>query len=309
MAHLHIKTKNRLQAALLEHDFIIQYKKGEIMPADYLSRLPLANPDIIAEVNQCFDPFQPDIIDLQRADLDLQWMNHFQVHGKWQDNVSKADTKYLQNLAIEPFQDVHNVIWIKLDDYKYPRTALYLPEKYHNFALCEAHNHQFWGHNATLKTYIWILSSYYWPKLWTDILNHTKMCLKCQQRKKSMDKPPPLQPLPNPERPNVHIHADLFGPMLAVGRQHKNILCIADAFTKYALVMEVENKEASAAIFNEWFCKFSIPAQIHTEGRSLLTSSLTSSLRYLTFSTLKQLQPIPSAMPRLKSSTKRSRST
>jgi hypothetical protein len=37
MGHLHTKTINRLQVALLEHDFIIQYKKGEIMPADYLS--------------------------------------------------------------------------------------------------------------------------------------------------------------------------------------------------------------------------------------------------------------------------------
>jgi hypothetical protein len=39
MGHLHTKTMNRLQAALLEHDFVIQYKKGKIMPADYLSRL------------------------------------------------------------------------------------------------------------------------------------------------------------------------------------------------------------------------------------------------------------------------------
>jgi len=77
--------------------------------------------------------------------------------------------------------------------------------------------------------------------------------------KKSTDKPPSLQPLPSPERPNIRIHADLFGPMLAAGCQHKYILCITDAFTKYTLVMVVENKEAETvakAIFNEWFCKF-----------------------------------------------------
>ncbi len=47
--------------------------------------------------------------------------------------------------------------------------------------------------------------------------------------------------------------------MLAAGCQHKYILCITDAFTKYTLVMVVENKEAETvakAIFNEWFCKF-----------------------------------------------------
>jgi hypothetical protein len=60
----------------------------------------LANPDSIAEVTQFFDPFQPDHIDLQRADVDLQRMNHFRVHGQWQKEVLKADAKYLQNLAI-----------------------------------------------------------------------------------------------------------------------------------------------------------------------------------------------------------------
>jgi hypothetical protein len=57
MAHLHTKTMNGLQAALLEHDFVIQYKKGEVMPADYLSRLPSDKPDTIREVTQSFDPF------------------------------------------------------------------------------------------------------------------------------------------------------------------------------------------------------------------------------------------------------------
>jgi hypothetical protein len=39
LGHLHSKTLNRLQTALLEHDFVIQYKKGSNMLADYLSRL------------------------------------------------------------------------------------------------------------------------------------------------------------------------------------------------------------------------------------------------------------------------------
>jgi hypothetical protein len=51
MGHLHTKTMNRLQADLLEHNFVIQYKKGEIMPADYLSRLPSANNTKIAEIS------------------------------------------------------------------------------------------------------------------------------------------------------------------------------------------------------------------------------------------------------------------
>jgi hypothetical protein len=41
------------------------------MPADYLARLQSTNSDQLAEVIQCFDPFQPELIDLQKADPDL----------------------------------------------------------------------------------------------------------------------------------------------------------------------------------------------------------------------------------------------
>jgi len=79
------------------------------------------------------------------------------------------------------------------------------------------------------------------------------------------------------------------------------------------LVMAVKNKEAKTvakAIFNEWFCKFGIPAQIHTDGGKEFVNKLSSKLfNLLTFNILKQLRPIPSAMPRLKFSTKESRST
>jgi hypothetical protein len=58
-------------------------------------------------------------------------------------------------------------------------------------------------------------------------------------------------------------------------------LCITNAFTKYELVTAVENKEAETvakAIFSEWFCKFGIPAQIHTDGRKKFVNKLSNKL-------------------------------
>jgi hypothetical protein len=57
---------NRLQTALLEHDFVIQYKKGSNMPADYLSRLPGAKETVTSIA--AFDPFQADLFNLQMQD-------------------------------------------------------------------------------------------------------------------------------------------------------------------------------------------------------------------------------------------------
>ncbi len=91
---------NRLQAALLEHDFVVQYKKGTTMPADYLSRLPSFQQE--AQTNNiiaAFDPFQPNLPQLQNQDNDLQAIFQFLKTGKWQDNkttnshISSSGTK------------------------------------------------------------------------------------------------------------------------------------------------------------------------------------------------------------------------
>jgi hypothetical protein len=54
LGHLHSKTMNRFQTAFLEHDFIIQYKKGSDIPEDYLSRLPATASE---PITTAFDPF------------------------------------------------------------------------------------------------------------------------------------------------------------------------------------------------------------------------------------------------------------
>ncbi len=53
------------------------------MPADYLSWLPLANMRVLADITECFDPFQAYLINLQRADKNHQHINHFWVQGQW----------------------------------------------------------------------------------------------------------------------------------------------------------------------------------------------------------------------------------
>jgi hypothetical protein len=51
------------------------------------------------------------------------------------------------------FQDKNKVIWARLNDFKYHRTALYLPARYRKEAMCEAHDSILRGHNAAHKTY------------------------------------------------------------------------------------------------------------------------------------------------------------
>jgi hypothetical protein len=74
LGHLHSKTMNRFQTVLLEHDFIIQYKKGSDMPADYLSRLLATINDLVIAA---FDPFQAGLGDLQKEEEFAKNIWHF----------------------------------------------------------------------------------------------------------------------------------------------------------------------------------------------------------------------------------------
>jgi hypothetical protein len=134
-----------------------------------------------------------------------------------------------------------------------------------------------------------------------DIERHQNFC---QQRKKSTNKRTPLAPLPIPDRPNLRIHADLFGPMLTADSNKKFVLCITDTFTKYAVVTAIANKEAETvadAIFKDLeFRRRYIP----TVARNSSTNFRQSSSNYSTFDTQKHHQRIRSAMPKWKCSTK-----
>jgi hypothetical protein len=157
LGHLHSKTMNRFQTALLEHDFVIQYKKGSDMPADYLSRLPASSDE---PISAAFDPFQTNLPELQREEPYILNIHHFHKNHQWPAGVSRAEANSLTDLAKRIFHDKDNIMWVRLTDYKYPRTALLLPKKYQKEALCEAHNSIFGGHDANLKTYMKISSSY-----------------------------------------------------------------------------------------------------------------------------------------------------
>jgi hypothetical protein len=113
LGHLHTKTLNRLQTALLEHDFVVQYKKGTNMPGDYLSRLPLFPINSLeAPAIAAFDPFSPDLQLLQRQDQDLQAIFQFLKNGTWLDSLSKQKIRVLACLAPKVFFDKNKLAWI-----------------------------------------------------------------------------------------------------------------------------------------------------------------------------------------------------
>jgi hypothetical protein len=277
LGHLHKKTLNRLQIAMNEFDFEIKYKKGVTMPADYLSR------NVIAALNDAtvsIDPFTPDLHSLQAKDPELIKIQYFLKNRKWPLNTSKSEIRRLLPITTS-FVNENNTIWVRLIDHDYPRTALFLPQIYRKRVICNAHGSILSGHDALTKTYIRISSSYFWPTIKTDIQAHLDSCLQCQQRKKSLAKPLPLQTLPTVDSPNYRIHIDLFGPLKTSEHGNKMILCITDAFTKYAEVVAIPDKTAETVaneLMVQWFCRFGTPVQIHSDNGKEFVNKLSKEL-------------------------------
>jgi len=129
------------------------------MPLNYLSRLLASETDPIIAA---FDPFQPGLGDLQKDEDFARNIWHWGQTNQWPNHLSKKDANSHANLLKKMFHNKDSILWVRLDDHKYPRTALILPKKYQKEAICKAHNSIFGRHDATLKTYIKITSSYYW---------------------------------------------------------------------------------------------------------------------------------------------------
>jgi len=127
------------------------------MPAKYLSWLP-GTKDAIASI-LAFDPFQANLHELQMKDEQLQMLQCYMTKNYRPANHSRSDKNYFQALARRAFQDKNKVVWVRLTDFNYPRTALYLPEKYCKEAMFETHGSIFGGLNATHKTYLKISTS------------------------------------------------------------------------------------------------------------------------------------------------------
>jgi hypothetical protein len=128
------------------------------MLADYLSRLPATTSEPIIAA---FNPFQTDLAEVQREEPFAQNILYYGKHNQWPPHLSKTEANYHADLLTKIFHDKEGILWVRLTDYKYPRRALLLPQKYQKEALCEANNSIFGGHDANLKTYMKISSSCY----------------------------------------------------------------------------------------------------------------------------------------------------
>ena len=267
---VHKKTLNRLQDKMNEFDFVIHYKKGSEMPADFLSR------NVLEEI----DIFTPDLPMLQQRDEFAHAVTKFLQNGELPANNRHA--AYVRRIAPSCFIE-DSILWRRVHRFNTPpRTVLVVPATLVDNLVHETHTSQLAGHEGVTKTKERLLQSYFWPNMDADISRHTTACQRCQARRRDI-KPIHnlLSPLPQCTEMNQRVHMDLFGPLKTSAQGKKFVLCITDAFTKYAEMLAIENKEAvtvGKAVFERWICKFGTPLEIVTDNGREFCNALSKEL-------------------------------
>jgi hypothetical protein len=74
---------------------------------------------------------------------------------------------------------------------------------------------------------------------------------------------------------------DLFGPLKPSNSGKKFVLCLTDAFTKYAVMLAIDNKEATTVakhIFESWICKFGTPLEFVSDNGKEFCNNLAKEL-------------------------------
>jgi len=271
LGKVHTKTLYRIQEAMMEYDFEIFYKKGEEMPADFLSRnICSLSPELSLE----------NVGRLQKQDIQLSVIINYLRNGTLPK--SNADRQLIAKYGSRCFLD-NDVLWIRFYRPEIgSRSVICLPTSLRKAAIEHMHSSWYGGHAGTLKTVERLLLYYYWPNINNEVQQHLSQCERCQKRQTTPKIPNAhLQPLPLLSEPNQRIHADLFGPLKTSDKGKKFILVMTDAFTRYVELVAIENKETETvanAIFVHWICRYGVPLEIVTDQGKEFVSHICQTL-------------------------------
>jgi transposase InsO family protein len=270
LSTVHTKTLNRLQQTMNEHDFIIQHKPGAQMPSDFLSR------NSVNAINL----FGQDLKALQDADEFIKSLKLFFQSGTLPSDGRKAN--YLRRTAPSCFFD-DGIVWRRISRHGMPhRNVILLPLSLVDDLIHETHTSLLSGHEGITRTKERILQSYFWPNMEDAISGHVSTCHRCQSRRTTdRPRPPLLTSMPQCTEMNMRVAIDLMGPLRTSTEGKKYVLCLTDAFSRYAEIVAIDNKEAptvAKAIFDRWICRFGCPLEFTSDNGREFCNKLTDEL-------------------------------
>ena len=270
------KTLNRLQEQMNQYEFIIEHTDGHLNKvADALSRNALPVGEISAIT---LGLTSQNVLKVQGTDHTCQNIIQWLRWGRLPEDQQAA--RQVQNWG-KQCKLISGALY-KINEEGKP--LLWIPPVWRPLLLEASHCQRFAGHGGVQKTLSRLQSRYYWPNCAKDVAHFVAHCKPCQgasDPQGSSKYHAPFRPASVPTEPNFRIHTDLMGPLKTEKGGTKYILVITDAFSKYAVVSAIPDKNAQTVaeeIFDKWIRRFSCPRRIVSDNGKEFCNKLAEKL-------------------------------
>lgn len=157
-----------------------------------------------------------------------------------------------------------------------------VPSDFRDTVIAKNHNVPTAGHLGVFKTYKRIALRYYWPGMYTDIVDYVTSCPVCLQYK--VQNHATLGEMGRPKqcsRPYQMISIDLMGPLPVTRKQNSYILVITCCFSKFCHIFPIKKANSNTIIKiieDEIFLVHGIPQSIFLDNGSQFISTQTNAL-------------------------------
>ena len=180
----------------------------------------------------------------------------------------------------------NGIMMVRYDRPGFPsRDLIIAPGERISHIIAECHGSILGGHDGLDKTVERILTTYWFPGIYTETQFFIDNCSTCIRiKKKSKVSNTPLKPLKQADTIFERVHLDLFGPLKThTGKSY--IMTVVDSFSKYARFIVLPDKKAKTVadnFFNHWVAIFGSPYSILTDqGSDFKTETLARICDYL----------------------------
>ncbi|UYV77521.1 K02A2.6-like, partial [Cordylochernes scorpioides] len=281
---------------LQEYDMEIQHRKGKSHGnADALSRRPCpvnckhcSKAETQAELNirqlslaeeLKLDEWSPEEMrKSQFEDADLRpvmnWLNAGTNRPAWEDVASCSPiTKSYWSLwdSLEFRGGVLSRKW-ESDDGQHIEWKMILPQSRVPSVLKELHNSPSGGHFGIAKTLGKVKERFYWAGCRASVEKWVRQCTECASRKGPKTRSRARLKTYNVGAPVERIAIDIMGPLPRSDKGNRYILVAMDYFTKWPEAFPLADQEAETVaetLISQFFSRFGVPMQIHTDqGRN-----------------------------------------
>ena len=172
--------------------------------------------------------------------LDAPVLHYIETEGHYIDDFTKLEKQRIRRRAGNYLIDDGQLYCKPTARYDHPRLVPNMDQRDDIIAKC----HDDFGHFGIGRTISLLQHQFSWTNMTQDVKDYVNNCSVCQVKRVSFLIPDKLHPLPICAR-FERIHIDLMGPFPASAEGHRYVVVAIDAFTKWAEVAAIPNKEAA----------------------------------------------------------------